>query len=206
MARKKKQTDIEEAITETNAAEQRKNSTLTEDERRALLFQHVKAYEERLAAKKKADADLKNACKVAKADLGKDAVADIKDVIALGSPEGEKALQAEIERKLRIARYVNAAVGHQFTFSEDMRPATDRAYEEGKRVGLAGGQCISPHDHSVPQHDSWMTGFHDGQAILGSAFAKKPVDVAAERTAQDTSDAPFAASVDHPQQAEPVAA
>lgn len=193
MARKRKQKDLEESIDESKQAEQRKNSELTEDERRALLFQHVKSYEERLAAKKKADADLKNACKLAKSELGKDAVADIKDVIALKSPEGEAALQAEIERKLRIARIMNAPVGHQFSFTEDMRPATDKAFEEGKRAGLDGQACSPPHDPSVPQYGSWMEGWHAGQAVLASGFRDKisTAPVTHDPDPVDTSDPPF---------------
>lgn len=173
MGRKRRQKDIEESIDEAKQVDQRKNSELTDEERRALLFQHVKTYEQRLAAKKTADANLKNACKVAKAELGKDALADIKDVIALKSPEGEALIRGEIERQLRVARYMNAAVGHQFTFAEDMRPAIDRAYEEGKRAGLDGEPASPPHDPSVPQYDSWMEGWHAGQAVLASNFRDK---------------------------------
>lgn len=192
--RRRKQGDIEEAIDDSKAEERRKNSELSEDERRALLFQHVSKYELALAAKKKADADLKNTCKVAKAELGKDAVDDIKDVIALKSPEGEAELRAELERKLRVARYVNAPVGHQFTFSEDMRPSEDRAFEEGKRSGLEGAPARPPHDPSVPQHGKWMEGWHAGQSVLLSDFRSK-LDTApptADLPTVDTSDRPFA--------------
>lgn len=204
MARKRKQKDLEESIDESKQAEQRLNSELTDDERRALLFQHVKTYEQRLEAKKKADADLKNACKVAKAELGKDAMADIKDVIALKSPEGEAALKAEIDRKLRIARFMNAPVGHQFTFADDMRPATDKAYDEGKRAGLDGEPAKPPHDPSVPQYASWMEGWHAGQAVLASGFREKlntgPVMGAGNDA--DTSNPPFNADDDNPVMAE----
>lgn len=203
--RRGKQVDLETAIDDAKAADRRKNSELTDDERRALLFQHVGTYERMLAAKKKADADLKNACKVAKAELGKDAVADIKDVIALKSPEGEAALRAEIDRKLRVARYVNAPVGHQFTFAEDMRPSEDRAFEDGKRVGLEGGPMTPPHDPSVPQHQKWLEGWHVGQGVLASDFRQKlnTMPPTADLPNVDTSDAPFHAPPDEPRTAQP---
>lgn len=193
MARKRKQKDLEESIEESKQAEQRSNSELTDDERRALLFQHVKAYEDKLAAKKKADAELKNTCKLAKAELGKDAVADIKDVIALKTPEGEAALKIEIERQIRIARFMNAPMGHQFTFSEDMRPSTDKAFEKGKCAGLDGQAASPPHDPSVPQYGSWMEGWHAGQAVLASGFREKlnTEPVMHEPDPVDTSDPPF---------------
>jgi hypothetical protein len=50
MGRRKKQTDIEDAINDAP----RKNSELTEDERRALHFRHCSEYERALDIKKKA--------------------------------------------------------------------------------------------------------------------------------------------------------
>lgn len=196
--RRKKQVDLEEAIDETKAAERRKNSELTDDERRALLFQHVSEYERALSAKKTADANLKNICKVAKAELGKSAVHDIKDVIALREPGGEVALRDEIERKLRNARYVNAPLGHQFSFSEDMRPAVDQAFEQGKVRGLEGGDMTPPYDPSLPQYQRWLEGWHAGQDILKSDFRKKVASepVPADLPDFDTSDRPFGAPED----------
>jgi len=179
MGRRKKQVDIEDAIADKDADEKRKNSTLTEDEQRALLFQHKGAYEKALADKKAADARLKNVCKIAKAELGKGAVADIKDAIALEQPEGEAAHRAEIERQLRIARWMGASVRTQFSFSEDMTPSVDRAYEEGKRAGLKGDPASPPHDPSVPQYGKWMEGWHAGQGVLASDFRKK-IDMPSE--------------------------
>lgn len=173
MARRKKQGDIEDAVKESEDADRRKNSELTEDERRALLFQHVNAYQAALAAKKTADANIKNVCKIAKADLGKGAVADIKDVIALREPGGEAEVRQEVERKLQVARYVNAPVGYQFSFAEDMRPAVDQAFEAGKIQGLDGGSMTPPYDPSLPQYQRWLEGWHAGQDVLRSGFQQK---------------------------------
>lgn len=194
MGRKKKQKDIEEAITDDKTAERRKNSELTEDEKRALHSQHRKEYETALADKKAADAHLKNVCKTAKAELGKDAVADIKSAIALDEPGGEAAHRAEIDRMLKIARWMGAPVGTQFTFTEDMTPAVDKAREAGKRAGLAGEPRHPPHDATVPQHGAWCEGWQEGQAVLASDFRKKvnspPIESELEHV--DTSDRPFA--------------
>jgi hypothetical protein len=64
VGRKKKQTDIEDAIKEAP----RTNSELTEDERRALHFRHCAEYERAMDAKKKADAGVKNVGKRIKAE------------------------------------------------------------------------------------------------------------------------------------------
>lgn len=150
------------------------SSDLTDDERRALTFQHKRHYEEALATKKAADAALKNVCKKAKAECGDHAVADIKDLIVMDEPAGELALRAEVERKLRVARWSNAPMGTQFgLFDPDRTPAVDRAFEEGKKAGMEGKSCAPPHDASVPQYKQWMDGWNEGQAILQTAMAKQ---------------------------------
>jgi hypothetical protein len=199
MARKKKQKDIEEAISETNAAPAANGHNkpeLTDDERRALLLQHKTHYEESLAAKKVADAAFKNTCKRAKAECGKDAVAEIKDAIALCEPGGQMALEAEVTRKHRIARWMGLPIGAEPVLFEmvDRRQAIDIAYDAGKSGGMQGIVCQPPYDPSVPQYQRWIEGWHDGQDILGSAFAKiKTAPVPSEtKNEADTSDAPFA--------------
>jgi hypothetical protein len=187
MARKKKQRDIEEAIAETNGADTAaKNGhnkpELTDDEKRALLLQHKKSYELSLAAKKAADAEFKNVCKRAKAECGKDAVLEIKDAIAITEPGGQMAIEAEIARKHRIARWMGLPVGAEPVMFEmvDRRPAEDMAYDQGKSSGMLGETLQPPFDTSVPQYQRWMEGWHDGQAILLSAFEKIKVAEPAE--------------------------
>jgi hypothetical protein len=202
MGRKRKQKDIEESIQESVTEEKRVNSELTDDEKRALLIQHKGLYERSLAAKKAADAEFKNVCKKAKAECGKDAVADIKDAIALNEPGGRAAIEAEIARKHRVARWMGLPVGAQpIMFEEtDRRPAVDIAYDNGKAAGMAGDVCQPPHDPSVPQYQRWMEGWHDGQEILASAFKKlEPLDVPSETPNDaDTRDVPFVPPADMP--------
>ena len=179
--RKKKQTDIVDAVMESEEAERRVNSALTEDEQIALLIQHRNAYVLALGAKKKADADFKNICKKAKGECGKDAVAEIKDMLALAEPGGREAVEAEIARKHRIARWMGLPVGAQPVMFEtvDRRPAVDIAHVNGKAAGMAGETAQPPYDTSVPQYQRWLEGWHDGQEILGSAFKKlEPMEVA----------------------------
>lgn len=200
MGRRKKQKDIEEAIEDTKVLEAKKNSELTDDEKRALLLQHKGHYQRALADKKAADAAFKNTCKKAKAECGKDAVADIKDAIALEEPGGQMAVEAEIARKHRIARWMGFPVGAEpMLFDmQDRRPAVDVAYDQGKAAGMAGETCKPPHDPSVPQYQRWMEGWHDGQEILASAFKKlEPLDVPSEQpNTEDTSDPPFVPSAE----------
>lgn len=198
MGRKKKQRDLEEAIDESKAVEQRTNSELTDDEKRALMLQHKRTYQDALQAKKDAASAFLAVCKKAKAECGKEAIADIKDALLLETGEGQKAIAAEIARQHKVARWMGLPVGAEPLLFEatDRRPAVDVAYDHGKSAGMAGDTAQPPHDPSVPQYQRWLEGWHDGQEILASAFKKlEPLDVPSETPNDaDTSDVPFAAA------------
>lgn len=172
MARKRKQKDLEESIDESKQTERHKNSELTADERHALHLRHCLEYEVALAAKKKADAEIKNVGKRIKAE--DDSVAKVKKTLRARTPEGEAELSAEIAETAEVLRWAGVSVGETADlFPTDRMPAEDRAFAEGKRAGLAGEPCKPPYDPSVPQYQRWMDGWRSGQEALMSAFAKK---------------------------------
>jgi hypothetical protein len=80
-----------------------------------------------------------------------------------------------MEETANVLRWSGVSVGETLDmFPVDRTPGIERAKAEGKRAGLAGEPRKPPHDPSVPQHDAWLDGYHDGQMILASAFAKAP--------------------------------
>lgn len=156
---------------------------LTEDQSIALTFLHKKAYVAALAVKKKADADLKNVCKLAKSELGDGGIDDIKDMIALETEEGEKQLKAKIDRQMRGARWMGLPFGAQGSMFDqvDRTPAVEKAYANGKRDGLAGEPQHNPHDPSVPQYAEYLRGWQDGQAVLAQGIRPPtPIEAAAK--------------------------
>lgn len=179
MGRKKKQTDIEDAINAANGhAKPGHNSKLSDDERRALTLHHKRMYEAADALVEKAKADRKAIGDQAKADLGKGALADIKDLIKASD---EKVAKGNIERALRIARWMGLPVGTQVSMFD--APADDRALSEGRTAGMEGKPCDPPRHFAVTAHQQWIAGWHDGQSILASAFKKLKPD---EKAAVDT--------------------
>ena len=149
---------------------------LTEDQKQALALHHKAAYEAKLAAKKKADADLKNACKLAKAEITwTDGVGLIKDMILAESEEGEAELRARMKRAALAAKYVAAPLGSQFDMfdDEDRTPAVERAFAEGKRDGMADKPLSNPYDASVPQADQYAEGWHEGRKARAEAQRKR---------------------------------
>jgi hypothetical protein len=171
MARKKKQIDLEDAIADSAP---RKNSDLTEDERRALHFRHCAEYERALDAKKKADAGLKQVGKRIKAE--DDSVAKCKKTIQARSPEGEAELRAEIAQTAKVLRWVGVQVGETADIFADRRPAEEAAFEHGKIAGLRGETAKPPHDIGTVAHDNWLKGHAAGQESLMASFQKVPVE------------------------------
>lgn len=180
MGRKKKQTDIEDAIKEAP----RTNSDLTEDERRALHFRHCAEYERALEAKKKADAGIKNVGKRIKAES--DSVAKCKKTIQARSPEGEAELRAEIEQTAEVLRWSGVQVGETAEMFADRRPADENAFEQGKIAGLKGETAKPPHDIGTPAHDKWLDGHAAGQTALMTSFEKLPAGSDPEPAANGT--------------------
>lgn len=172
---RKKQRDIEDAIDETNGhtppGKPGHNSQLTDDERRALTLHHKRAYEMADSLVEKAKADRSAVAELAKHDLGKGVVAEIKELIAFADT---KKLKGAIERTMRLARWLGLPVGSQAQMFEVV---IDHA-EEGKTAGMSGDECKPPQSLAHDAAQKWIAGWHDGQTILASAFKKKRDDKA----------------------------
>ena len=142
------------------------HNQLTDEQQQALFEQHKTKYEHFLALKKKADADFKNACKLAKSELGDGVVDSIKDAIELETEEGEVRFKARVERQIRVARWLGLDVGTQGElFGADRTPGDDRAFGEGKRAGMAGKERRAPYDAATSQFRKWLEGYDAGQEV-----------------------------------------
>lgn len=186
--RKKKQGDIEDAIEKVNGGAKRgHNSSLTDDERRALTLHHKRLYEEADAKVELAKTGRKAVEDLAKSDLGKKVVADIKDMIAYAD---EAKLKGNLERALRLARWLGMPVGTQVNLFD--APVDDRAAQEGSTAGMAGADCKPPVHYSAESSQRWIAAWHEGQATLTAAFGKLRGDVKSDaKNTADTKDPPF---------------
>lgn len=161
------------------------SNELTDDQRAALTFQHKKTYEKLLAAQKAAVKALKDLGKEIKADLGKGALQDIKDLIELESPEGEDKLKEEMERRARVMRWMGMDVGTQAEMfgATDRRPVTEKAFAEGKSAGLKGEPFRNPYHQTNPGHAEYARGYEVGQNTVMQGFKKLDPDAAADSLA-----------------------
>lgn len=154
------------------------DNILTEDQARGLFFNHLKLIKKANAAVAEIEIELRAAKKSLKEvkTLVKAEGTLLTDIdTALRIEDGEEAtIRGEIERQIRVAKWLNAPMGFQLDLlDQDRRPSGDKAFEEGKIAGLKGLAAKPPHDPSVPQHKRWMEGFHEGQIVLAKKF--KPV-------------------------------
>ena len=150
------------------------DNEMNDDQRYSLTEQHRQKYETILEAKKKANKALIDYGKIIKSDLGAKGLDDIKDLIALSTPEGEEAMKAEMERQARVMRWMNIPIGSQGALfgEEDRAPITDRAFAEGRRQGLAGESQNNPHHQTTEAHRAHNDGWHDGQGTLATTGFK----------------------------------
>jgi hypothetical protein len=102
-----------------------------------------------------------------------------------GSPKQEAKVRVAVERRLKVARWLGHPLGNQLDLFEKASPTAtiDRAYDDGKRVGMEGGKADVP-DHFVEAEllQAWTKGWHDGQAVkirTGIKQADKEWDAAA---------------------------
>lgn len=157
-----------------SAAPKQTAEKLSEDQIYSLTEQHRKRYETLLAGKKTADTALRNFCKIIKADLGSEGLQDIKDLIVMSTPEGEASVKAKMERQARIMRWMNIPIGTQGAlFGEpDRTPLKERAFNDGKRQGLAGETQSNPHHQSTEAYHAHNEGYEAGQDQLRKGFGR----------------------------------
>jgi ribosome modulation factor len=148
---------------------------LSDAERQALHFRHVTEYQRELAAKKKADAELKNTAKRILSEGG--SVAAVKQTIELSTPEGETAFRARMAEMAEVAAWNGVGIQVDM-FADEREPAEDRAFGEGRRAGMKGESNKPPYDPSVPQYAKWLDGYSEGNAVLFSEGFKRLVPTA----------------------------
>lgn len=163
-------------------APKQKLEGISDDQLYSLTEQHRQKYETILEAKKKGDKALIDYGKIIKSDLGAKGLQDIKDLIALDTPEGEAAMKAEMVRQARVMRWMNIPIGTQggLFVDADRMPITERAFNEGKRQGLAGESCDNKHHHTTEAHRAHNDGYAEGQTTKATkGFSKlDPADAA----------------------------
>ena len=160
------------------------HNAMSDDQEQALTRQHAAKRQLLLDAEKSAKANRMNFDKVIKSDLGPDGLNNIKLLAQFESEKGEEDGKAEIERRAKVARWAGLQIGTQGSlFEEDRRSMNEKAFAEGKRVGLKGGDPVSPYAGEAGQ--KFLEGWHDGQAVNLSGIKKKKPEAEIVTSATD---------------------
>jgi uncharacterized protein (UPF0335 family) len=97
-------------------------------------------------------------------------------------PKKEAKVVGEVKDRLQVARWIGHPMGKNVNVNQmDLfadAPASDplqAAYEDGERVGLAGGTANVPGQYSAQDlSQAWLSGHHKGQATLQKGI--KPLE------------------------------
>lgn len=153
---------------------------LTESEKRALLVQGLSEIEGLVEKKDDIVSKIRTSRKRLVSHGFKPKVIDF--ALRLRKDEDDAIIEqrrAEIE----VARFLNHPVGTQPELPlvmEDRTPEVDRAFAAGEIAGASGATCSAPHAAGSPMEQSWIKGWHQGQATITSAFRKLEAKAAAE--------------------------
>ena len=149
--------------------EQRINSELTDGERKALAFHHLRATMAKKAVLDAAREGYKTARKQAKADGM--VLADLDFMIRCSEIEDEGIVTDEIKRKTEIASWFNLPVLFQPDLFADRMDAQERITGEGEIAGLAGKNGESPYEKASQEDGWWLAGWRKGQDAMLKDFA-----------------------------------
>lgn len=143
--------------------------------RHALHEQNKSIYKRLLAAKKKADADLRNHGKTIKSELGEFGLDMIKLSVRLdeGDENDANEVRAQLKEMTRIMRWNGLPIGHEDDlFSEesnvDRRPTEEKAFAAGQKAGMRGESLRVPDEWSTSPDvvTAWGNGWRAGQDAL----------------------------------------
>jgi uncharacterized protein (UPF0335 family) len=156
---------------------------LTEAEKRALLVNGLNQIEGLTEEKDEIVADIRNARKRLVAHGFKPKLIDY----ALRLRKGDDAEMIEQRRaEAEIARFLNHPIGTEPELpldNVDRTPGVDQARADGEIAGAEGQSLHPPHVAGSPMEQAWITGWHEGQATLASAFKKLEAKAEAEPAA-----------------------
>ncbi|MCA0032724.1 hypothetical protein [Mesorhizobium sp. B263B2A] len=174
------------------AGEGHNSSGDTADLDRKVLF-HINRQNwlKALAAKKAADAALKNVCKVVKSDLGEFGMTQIKDYEKAQTPEGKAELQAKQAATRQAMAWAGIPVNTQLDMLVDLAPLEERAYQDGLDAGLRGDTLSNPFNPLSAEGQAFEKGWHDGQGALFAGIKKKEEAASDELIHGDGHEDPF---------------
>ncbi len=145
----------------------------------ALFFHHKRKIRAAMEALASANSALRHAHKIAKSDLGETSKQDIKDSLAWDDKGGEQAVQAELARLRRLARWNGFSLGEQAELFRDA-PKHATPAELGRLAGLNGDEPSPPHGAGTAEGQEYMEAWHAAQEEIFAIVAAKDEEALAD--------------------------
>lgn len=149
------------------------HNSISDQDRRNLFFVQRHRYLKALAAKKAADADLKNVGKSIKADLGPNGLDQIKLYEKAKTDEGLQAIKDKIEADRQALAYADIPINTQIDLFDNAAANEEKAYNLGLTAGLEGETLINPYNEATQDGQDYARGWHEGQGILFAGIKQK---------------------------------
>jgi len=159
------------------------NSQLTENERKALFFHHLRKRMAHNEAMEEIKAARKADGKTAQADglvLG-----DLDYAIKTIEADEKKTVTDRFIAHGEILTWLGLAPGFQADLFRDRAPAVERIEGQGELAGLAAKERSSGYEGGSDEDQAWLRGYDRGQAIVRDNFlaAMEKVNAAAAEDA-----------------------
>jgi ribosome modulation factor len=147
------------------------NSALSEAEKQALFVRGLADLESLIEEKNEVVADIRNNRKRI-VSYGFEPW-EIDYALRLRKDTDNEAVDRR-RKEAQIARFLNHPIGTQPDMLEelDRTPAVDKAFADGRVAGAGGKTAQPPYATGTEQEQSWLKGWHAGQADVVSGFKK----------------------------------
>lgn len=156
------------------------NSSLTEDEEKALFFFHVRKDADHLAVIKAAQDARKADRKLAQADGI--VLADVDYAQRAMNAEDKGVITARHLQQSKINFWLGLTSGYQSDLFVDRAPGIERIEKEGEQAGYLAAERKSPYDKSSDEDAAWHRGYDRAQKVMADNLqsAMEKVNAAAK--------------------------
>lgn len=137
---------------------------LSDRQRQSLLFSYMRRLKPLLMAETAAKAAVTKAYEIAK----KEGVTkkEIEIALKLKTEDGAEKIKAEVERLLRIDRWIGTKIGTQLELDLPQASKAEAAFEDGRIAALNDQPAKAPEHFSQAATQQWLAGHSAGRTQL----------------------------------------
>lgn len=159
------------------------NSKLTEKERKALFYHHMRKRMAHKAQIKEIQASMKEDAKLAQADGV--VIGHLDFAMKALDADDKKTITENFIAEGEILTWLGLTPGFQADLLTDRAPAIERIENNGRNAGLAGKARESGYAAKSDEDKAWLRGYDDGQKIMRDNLEEAMNKANSKRMAED---------------------